>query len=161
MCSSSARRCPTSRARWTQSSIVTPRIGTNGITSVAPTRGCSPRWVVRSKRLSAGSTSPPIAGMLATMGGEVDPAESLFGRAKRGFGDGLGWPDERQDRAIVVSVALAVQHDDAGDGLNGVDQRVNSLGLPAFADVGDTLDKTIHVPPTVASARKVCQGVQS
>src|SRR5437867_12166183 len=101
------------------------------------------------------------AGMLATMGGEVDPAESLYGGTKRGLGDGLGWPDERQDRAIVVSVALAVQHDDAGDGLNGVDQRVNSLGLPAFADVGDTLDKTIHVPPTVASARKVCQGVQS
>ena len=35
-------RSPTRLASATQSSIVTPRIGTNGTTSVAPTRGCPP-----------------------------------------------------------------------------------------------------------------------
>ncbi len=84
------------------------------------------------------------AGMLAAVGGEVDPVEGLFSRPKGGFADGFWRSDEGQDAAVVIGVALAVQHDDAGDSLNGVDQRVNGLGLPAFAEVGDALDKTIH-----------------
>src|SRR2546427_13279044 len=84
------------------------------------------------------------AGMLASVGGKVDSVEGLFSRPKCGFADGFGRSDEGQDAAVVIGVALAVQHDDAGDSLNGVDQRVNGLGLPAFAEVGDALDKTIH-----------------
>src|SRR2546427_685449 len=75
----------------------------------------------------------------------VAPAvRGSFAYPKAGFADGFGRSDEGQDAAVVIGVALAVQHDDAGDSLNGVDQRVNGLGLPAFAEVGDALDKTIH-----------------
>ena len=37
---SSPSRLPSRRAFATQSAIVTPEIGTNGITSTAPMRGC-------------------------------------------------------------------------------------------------------------------------
>ena len=46
-------RSPRRRASATQSSIVAPSSGTKGTTSVAPIRGCSPVWRVRSMRSRA------------------------------------------------------------------------------------------------------------
>src|SRR5690349_399350 len=46
-------RSPTRRASATQSAMVAPRTGTKGTTSVAPIRGCSPLWWLRSMRSAA------------------------------------------------------------------------------------------------------------
>jgi hypothetical protein len=96
--------------------------------------------------------------MFAAVRGEIDPAESLFGRAEGGFDDGVGRTDKGQDRAVMVGVALAVQDDDARDRLNGVDQRVNGLGLPALAEVRDALDQSIHDRPHPSECMDLCQG---
>ncbi len=53
MPSSSPMRLPARRASSAQSSSVTPSTGTNGSTSVAPMRGCSPWCAVRSIRVEA------------------------------------------------------------------------------------------------------------
>src|SRR5712691_11130313 len=53
MASSSAARAPNSRAQATQSSMETPATGTNGQTSRAPMRGCSPWWRRMSMRACA------------------------------------------------------------------------------------------------------------
>ena len=54
-------RAPTFRASATQSAIVTPSSGTNGTTSTAPMRGCSPRCVRRSMSATARSNSASTA----------------------------------------------------------------------------------------------------
>src|SRR5882724_11429885 len=58
---------PTRRASATQSSIVTPSMGINGSTSVAPTRGCAPLCLVRS--ISSMALPVPRSAASATASG--------------------------------------------------------------------------------------------
>src|SRR2546425_6251004 len=66
--SSVAARSASRRARATQSSIVASRTGTNGTTSVAPIRGCSPVWRERSIRSVATRMAASAASTLASGG---------------------------------------------------------------------------------------------
>src|SRR3989442_2119907 len=76
--SSRPTRSASARARATQSSMVTSRTGTNGTTSVAPMRGCSPACRVRSIRSVATRTAASAASTLASGGATNVNTERLW-----------------------------------------------------------------------------------
>src|SRR5712691_10097888 len=76
--SSVAARSASRRARATQSSIVASRTGTNGTTSVAPIRGCSPVWRERSIRSVATRMAASAASTLASGGATNVNTERLW-----------------------------------------------------------------------------------
>ena len=81
----------TRSASATQSSIVTPETGTNGQTSIAPTRGCSPFCVRMSIRRRADA-----------------------GRGERALDHGLGLSDEGVDGAVRGRAGVDVEQRAAG-----------------------------------------------
>ena len=118
MPSSSPSRRPTSFASSMQVSIVTPAIGTNGMTSVAPMRGCSP-----------------------VADGHVDQAGGLLGAPERRRRDGLRAPDERQHHPIVGRSACTSSTVTPGHGGCRVADRGDHFGTAALAEVRDALDE--------------------
>ena len=103
----------------TQSAIVTPSIGTNGQTSTAPRRGCSPLCVRRS-----------IAAMRLLVELQHTPALT----AARIAG-------EREDRPMMRRRRTGHPARGApGTARRSVSDRCHDLWAPAFADVGNALD---------------------
>ncbi len=78
------------------------------------------------------------------MFGEVDQLESFANAAKRRFGDRFRFARERNDAAVVIRVALAVEDVDAFDGLHRGDERVNLRGVAAFGKIRHAFNQTFH-----------------
>jgi hypothetical protein len=84
------------------------------------------------------------AGVLSAMLVEVNE----FGRAARGahggFHGSLRFGDEGDHRAVVISIHLAIEHENARDGLDGAHDLFDDFGTPPFAEVRDAFDDLLH-----------------
>ncbi len=56
---------------------------------------------------------------------QVDQFGRFANAAKHGFGHGIGFADKCDDRAIVIRVALTVEHKDARHAAHDVDERIH------------------------------------
>ena len=81
---------PTVFASATHSAIVTPSIGTNGTTSTAPSRGCSPLWRA-----------------------QIDVGDRALEQRQHGALDAGGVAREREHRSVVRRVGGVVEQADA------------------------------------------------
>src|SRR6266516_1179293 len=120
--SSAAARSASRRARATQSSMVTSRSGTNGTTSVAPIRGCSPVWRERSIRSVATRMAASAASTLASGGATNVNTERLWA-ASAWTSSSLtpGTPVSAVRRASMVAALRPSEklgtHSTSGDGI--------------------------------------------
>ncbi len=130
----SATRDPKARASSTQSDMVAPASGTNGTTSTAPMRGCSPELLLHVD-LGDGDGHGPLQGL--------EDRGRLAG--------------QRQDAAVVAGVAGAIEQEGARNALHGRDQLVDDLHPAALAEVRDRLDKLGHA--TSVSSRPPSRGL--
>src|SRR5208282_2077911 len=74
---------------------------------------------------------------------EVDQLGGLACAEDDGFLNGLAFAGQRDDRAVVIEVALAVEQVDAGH-FHGVDDEVYSVFFAAFGKIGNALDERGH-----------------
>ena len=121
------RRGPARRSR----PCVVAASGTNGMTSTAPIRGCSPACDVHVDLVDRG---------------RHQPLERVADRAVLA--------GHREHRAVVARVARPVEQVHAGTRLDRLGQPVDDLEPPALGDVRDGLDQ--H--PSMLDAPQTCRG---
>src|SRR5262249_15729862 len=75
--------------------------------------------------------------------------------AQHRFGNRLRCTGQRDDGAVVVCIALRIDHRRATNLTHGLDQRRDAAGIAAFRKIRDALDERSHVEPagTAVSAR--------
>ena len=83
------------------------------------------------------------AGMRASVDIQVDQFGGFAHPANCGFLNGLPIAHQRDDRAVVVGIALAIQQVDAGN-LHGVNDGVNFSLVAAFGEVRNTFNERGH-----------------
>ena len=81
------------------------------------------------------------AGMRALVLGEVNQFRGLPYSANRCFLDGIAFPHQGDDAAIVIGIHFAVEQVDAGN-LHGIDNGVNFRRIAAFGKVRNAFDKS-------------------
>ena len=116
------------------SSIVVAPSGTNGMTSTAPMRGCSPVWLSMSISWTAISTSRSSAS--AT---------------------GIVLAGDREDRPVVARVARPVEQEDAVARLDGLGHPVDDIETPALRHVRDGFDQHL----TMLDRRRIVVGLSA
>ncbi len=75
---------------------------------------------------------------------EVNELRRFGCAAKRGFFNRHRIAHQRDDGAVVVRVALAVEQYDAAHRGDGGDDGVNDVAATTLAEVGDTFDELLH-----------------
>ena len=78
-----------------------------------------------------------VRAQVDALGGRGDPTEC-------GFADGTRRPRDRDDRAVVVRIHLAVEHEHAGDAAHRLDDLVEHLGPPALTEIRNAFDDLGH-----------------
>jgi hypothetical protein len=84
------------------------------------------------------------ARMRAGMLRQVEQARRVAHTAQSGFGHGLRTPGKRDHRAIVIGIAVAIEHPDAGHGAHGFRERVHFRDVAPFGKIRHAFDKTFH-----------------
>jgi hypothetical protein len=79
------------------------------------------------------------AGVRALVAGQVDQLGGLSHAANRGLLDGLPFANQRNHRAVVVGIHLAVEQEDAGDP-HGFDNGVDFGYIAAFREIGNAFN---------------------
>jgi len=110
----------------------------------------------RHKRQNIGGAD---ARMPAAVVAQVDQFRGLAHAAQRRFGDRLRLPGQSDDAAIVVGVAMHVEHPGAFDSAHRGDQRFDLLVIAPLGKIGNAFDQAPHAWfgfPCACCAREPC-----
>jgi len=81
--------------------------------------------------------------MRAGVARQVDQFGGFAHTAKDCFGDGFGFTSKCDHRAVVIRVALTVEHQDAGHAAHGVDERVHFGRIAPFREIWHAFDQGV------------------
>ena len=84
--------------------------------------------------------------MRARVPRQVDQFGGFAHAANRGFGHRLGLSGECDDRAVMIRIALAVEHQNARHGAHGVNERVHFGRVAPFGEIWHAFDQAFHEP---------------
>jgi hypothetical protein len=80
------------------------------------------------------------AGML----GEIDQLRSFSDATQSRFGYGFGLSGERDDAAVVVGIALAIEQINTRNFTHGRNDGIHFGDVATFREIGNALDESFH-----------------
>lgn len=106
--------------------------------TVRPDRAVLQRRI--SKRNQRNDINRPDAGVNPPMPVQVDSFDRGRSRAEGRFADRVGLPNERENAAMMIGIALPTEEPRAGGSTNRVSNRVDDCSVTPFREVRDAFD---------------------